>query len=87
MTTPPYQLVLIVIVLLLLLVALPVAYSSRRRRRRTERTRGVVVIQEGRFPGETGSSQTCPSCMQKFKTTAVFEGELLKCPYCGTVID
>ena len=81
------ELVLVVNALLIFFIAVTIAYSRRRRRQRAEQLQGVVVIQEGRFPGESDNNKTCPSCMRKFKVTAIFEGELLKCPYCGKVID
>ena len=57
----------------------------KRKRQRKEPSMSVI-IQEGRLPGENLASIVCTNCGRRFKLTMTFEGELLKCPYCGSVV-
>lgn len=82
MDYPLWQYVLIAIIVLVLLGTL---YSISRPRRKTTTTQ-VLVIQEGRLPGEPVNGMVCPTCGRKFKHTVVFEEEVVKCPYCGSEV-
>jgi DNA-directed RNA polymerase subunit RPC12/RpoP len=81
MMSPTYALLILALVLL----GLGIVYSSLRQRRK--QTPGVVVIQEGRLPGEVTGGVVCPSCGRRFRHVATFKDDLVKCPYCGTEID
>jgi len=67
----------------LLVVLIIVAVALYRLRRRRPKAVGPVVIQEGRLPGEPSESIVCPSCGKRFGLYVMFEGEIVKCPYCG----
>ncbi len=77
----PVELLVIIAVVAMLLIAL---YFDRSWRRRATPT--IVVIQEGRLPGEPKNGLICPSCGRKFKHTITVEEELVKCPFCGNEI-
>jgi hypothetical protein len=81
MDYPLWQYVLIAIIVLVLLGIL---YSISRPRIKT--TTQVVVIQEGRLPGEPVDGVVCPTCGRRFKHTIVFVEEVVKCPYCGSEV-
>jgi len=78
----PVEIVVLLAIVLLIIMAL---YSNRGRRRRP--TPSVVVIQEGRFPGEAKDGVVCPRCGRRFKHIITVDEELLKCPYCGSEIE
>jgi len=78
----PIQLVFLLAIVLMILVALSI---DRSRRRKPDS--GVVIIQEGRFPGETKDGVVCPSCGRRFKHTVTVEDELVKCPFCGSEVN
>ena len=81
MAYPIWEYALIAIIALVLLGLL---FSISRPRRRTATQ--VVVIQEGRLPGEPANGMVCPTCGRKFKHTVTFEEEAVKCPYCGNEV-
>jgi len=78
----PIQFVFLLAIVLMILVALSIDRSRRRKP-----NSGVVIIQEGRFPGEATNGIVCPSCRRRFKHTMTIEDELVKCPYCGSEVN
>ena len=78
------QLTQLALLAMIVLMVMGIILSSRRKTKRVTST--VVVIREGRLPGESASDLTCPNCGRKFKHTIVSEEELVKCPYCGNEI-
>ena len=78
----PLDLVVLLAIVLLLAIAL---YSGRGRHKKP--VSSVVVIQEGRFPGEAKGGVICPRCGRKFKHTITVDEELIKCPFCGSEIE
>ena len=67
--------------LLVLTVLGTITYS----RRESTTISQTVIIQEGRTLGEPATGPTCPSCGHRFKSLSL-EGELVKCPYCGSEV-
>lgn len=72
------------LVAIIALVVLGFLYSIRRPRRKMAAQ--VVVIQQGRLPGEPANGMVCQTCGHKFKHTIMFEEEVVKCPYCGSEV-